>query len=192
MDVGTASKPAGIEPMQAAVWVEVGRVLRPHGLDGALLVSLYGDDPANLLRADRVRLTGSAGEIEFRPGRARRAGAARGGSARVRLWIPGVERREQAEEWAGAVVAIPEAALEPLPEGEFYWRDLLGLSCRTLAGAELGVIEEIWPTGSNDVLVARAAGATHLIPALREVLVRVDRAAGVLWIDPPEGLLEDV
>ena len=86
---------------------------------------------------------------------------------------------------------LPEAALEPLPEGEFYWREILGLRCLTLAGEELGTVEEIWPTGDVDVLVVRQADRTRLIPALAGLMVRVDREAGELWIDPPEGLLED-
>jgi 16S rRNA processing protein RimM len=51
--------------------------------------------------------------------------------------------------------------------------------------------EEIWPTGSNDVLVIRDGTRTRLVPALRSVLVRVDATAGELWIDPPAGLLEE-
>ena len=42
-------------------WVELGRVLRPHGLDGGLLVALHGDDPSNLLSAETIALRSSPG-----------------------------------------------------------------------------------------------------------------------------------
>ncbi len=175
----------------AQEWVEVGRVTRAHGLDGTLFVSLYGEDPGNLLRAETLRLEGRPGSSQISILAAKAAGHQRDGRARVRVRAEGIDRRELAEAWAGARVSIPEAALEPLPEGEFYWREILGLRCLTLAGEELGTVEEIWPTGDVDVLVVRQADRTRLIPALAGLMVRVDREAGELWIDPPEGLLED-
>ncbi len=172
-------------------WIDLGRVIRPHGFDGALLVELYGDDPDNLLCAEVVSLTGEPGTIPFRVRWARSGGEPRQGHARVRIALSGLDSRERAEVWSGAGLSIPEHALKSLPEGEFYWRDLLGLRCRLLDGHELGVVEEIWPGSVNDVLVVRNGGRTRLLPALRRMFVRVDRTAGELWIDPPAGLLEE-
>ncbi len=170
--------------------VELGRIARPHGLDGGLLVVLHGDDPANLIRATELTLVGTPGVITFGVRRSSVAGAQRDGRARVRVWLDGLTRREQAEAWSGAGVAVPETALAPLPEGEYYWRDLIGLRCRLPDGTVLGVVEEIWPTGANDVLVVREGDRTVLVPALDEVLVRVDAPRGELWIEPPAGLLD--
>jgi 16S rRNA processing protein RimM len=180
-----------VQASDPATRVEVARVVRPHGLEGALVLSLYGDDPTNLLRAEAVRLEGAPGAIEFqvRLMRAVRKGR-RGERIQIYARLAALHTRDQAEAWVGAAVSIPASALQPPGEGEYYWRDLLGLACRTLDGRELGVVEEIWPTGSNDVLVVRAAGRETLVPALRDVLARVDLQAGILWIDPPKGLLE--
>jgi len=171
-------------------WVEIGRVSRLHGVDGALLVQLYGDDPENLLQVEGVRLAGKRGVIPFKVLRRERAGTPRGDPALVRLWLAGLDSRSRGELWRGAALSIPETALQPLPQGEFYWRELLGLRCRRMDGEPLGVVEEIWPTDTNDVLVIRDGVRTHLIPALRRVLVRVDRAAGEIQLDwpatPPE------
>jgi 16S rRNA processing protein RimM len=171
-------------------WVELGRVLRAHGLDGTLLVALHGEDAANLIDAPRVLLRGSSGSLEVDVLDVRPIPFARARGARVRARLAGIDSRERAESWGGATLSIPEAALPALPEGEYYWRDLIGLACRTLDGRTLGRIEEIWPTGSNDVLVVRGEGATTLVPALHDVLVRVDLLAGEVCIDPPAGLLE--
>ncbi len=170
--------------------VDLGRVVRPHGFDGTLLIELYGDDPANLLAAEAVTLSGEPGTIPFRVRCAREAGFSQG-HARVRMALNGLDSRERAEAWSGARLLIPEQTLRPLPEGEFYWRELLGLRCRLPDGRDLGVIEEIWPGAQNDVLVVRAGSRTRLVPALHQLLVRLDRAAGELWIDPPAGLLEE-
>lgn len=184
-------EPAPAPPEGGAKDVELGRVQRPHGRDGGLLVVLYGDDPANLLAAPEVLLRGAPGEIPFLRRAAEDAGPSREGHARVRLWLQGITDRARAERWSGARLLIAEHLLERLPEGEFYWRDLIGTRCRLPGGETLGTVCEIWPTGSNDVLVIESQGKTVLVPATEEVLVRLDRAAGELWIDPPTGLLDD-
>lgn len=187
---------ATVEPVRGAFpgsrsWVEVGQVLRAHALEGALLIQLYGDDSENLIGAERVLLAGSPGSVEFPVRRVEPAGSVRSG-VRVRIRLEAIGSRDAALAWVGARVAIPEAALRQLPEGEYYWRDLLGLRCRGEGtGESLGVVEEIWPTGVNDVLVVRAGERTLLVPALRGVIRRVDRARGEIWIELPEGLLED-
>ena len=130
-EIGTAPAPA------AAGWVEVGRVLRPSGRDGALLVGLYGEDVSNLLDAERVRLEGSRGEIPFRIRGVRAAGTGALG-ARARLWLEGLADLKRAAAWRGARVSLPEAALKPLPQGEFYWRQIIGLRARLADGRHLG------------------------------------------------------
>ena len=47
-------------------WVEIGEVVRAHGLDGTVLVQLYGDDPGNLTEVKSVQLRGGPGTVEFR------------------------------------------------------------------------------------------------------------------------------
>jgi 16S rRNA processing protein RimM len=177
----------GVDP---GGWVEVGRVLRPRGLDGSLLVQLHGEEPDNLLDAESLQLSGAPGSIPFSRREAEAAGCSRDGRARVRLWLVGVESRVQADVWTGSRVAIPESALHALPEGEFYWREILGLHARGPEGRVLGVIEEIWPTAGCDLLVIRDGETRLLIPAAGPLLTRVDLRAGEVWLDPPPELLD--
>ncbi len=187
-------EPAPAPPDGGAKDVELGRVQRPHGRDGGLLVVLYGDDPANLLAAPEVLLRGAPGEIPFLRRAAEDAGPSREGHARVRLWLEGITDRTCAERWSGARLLIAEHLLERLPEGEFYWRELIGAACRLPDGTALGTVEEIWPTAGHDVLVVRDGGRTRLLPATDQVLVRLDRLEGGgrgLTVDPPPGSLDD-
>jgi 16S rRNA processing protein RimM len=170
--------------------VELGRIARAHGLDGALLAVLHGEDTANLEAAAEVVLEGPPGSIPFQVLEITPSGQTMDGRPRVRLRLAGLTDREAAEVWKGARISIGEHQLLPLPEGEYYWRDLIGLACRLPDGTELGRIEEIWRTDSNDILVVRGPGGTRLIPALEELLVDVDPGAGHVTIDPPEGLVD--
>jgi 16S rRNA processing protein RimM len=172
-------------------WIEIGRAGRPHGLSGGLEVQLHSDDPSNLLAATEVLLLGDLGTVPFRIARGEPAGKSRGGGMWVHLWLVGLDSRERAEKWRGARLFLRESELRALPEGEFYWRDVIGLRVRLPDGTSIGVVEEIWPTGSNDVLVVRDAGTERLIPALRSVLARFDLQARELWIEPMPGLLDE-
>ncbi len=161
-------------------WVEIGRVRRPHGLGGALLIALYGDDPSNLRAVEEVYLEGRDGGACMKV-----TSIGSGAADRIRVELEGVEGREGAERWKGAKVCIRESQIQPLPEGEFYWREVLGLECHYPDGRPLGTLKEIWTTGSNDVLVLESDGEQLLIPALRGVIQRLDREHGRLILNPP-------
>lgn len=176
---------------EAEAWVEIGEVCRAHGLDGSLLVRLHGDDPVNLIRAGSVRLDRNGCTVDLRLLGVREGGSLRDGRARVRVRLEGITSRGEAGPLSGARLSIPRSALRDLPEGEFYWRELIGLSCSTLDGKRIGRIEEIWPTPANDLLVVREGRRDVLVPAVGEILRQVDLDRGTVWIDPPEGLIED-
>jgi len=181
---GGSASPTGAPG--GAPWVELGRVARVRS-GGRILVDLHSDDPANLLAASRVRLAGDHGDIEFRVASSAPARPGRDGAARAWLDLEGLG---ESRDWLGAGVEIPESDLAPLPMGEYYWRDLIGLACVTTGGERLGEVREIWETGSNDVLVVEGPRGRVLVPALDEVLAEVDPEARVLRVVLPEGLLE--
>ena len=56
----------------------------------------------------------------------------------------------------GADIGVSPEQLPSLPEGEYYWRDLIGCRVVTTKGYELGEVSELMETGSNDVLVVQA------------------------------------
>jgi ribosomal 30S subunit maturation factor RimM len=132
---GRADENAAAPGVAARDWVELGRVLRPHGLDGGLLVALHSDDPANLLDAPTLALRGAPGTIPFEVESSASAGGGPGGRHRVRLHLAGIDSRERAVVWMDAAVLVPPGGIQALPEGEFYWRDLIGLEARSADGA---------------------------------------------------------
>ncbi len=63
--------------------------------------------------------------------------------------------REQAEALVGSEIAIHKDQLKELSKGEYYWRDLIGLSVETIEGERLGEIDWLFDTGSNDVFIVK-------------------------------------
>lgn len=91
--------------------------------------------------------------------------------------VDGIDDRDIAQALVGSEIFIKETALPELPQGDFYWRDLIGMSVRTTQGYDLGVVSEMMETGANDVLVVKAnlndgfGQKERLIPYLLEQVV---------------------
>ena len=108
------------------------------------------------------------------------------GSALISL--EGIATRRQAAPLTGKfLAALPddEAALE---EGEYFHYQLLGMRVRTEDGEELGELQEILETGSNDVYIVRKDGGELLIPATAQVVLEVNVAGGSMMVRLPDGL----
>lgn len=69
-------------------------------------------------------------------------------------------------------------------------KDLDGCRVETETGEVLGVLKDVYPTGSNDVFAVREGEREILIPALKEVVLRIDLAARLIVVKLPPGLRE--
>ena len=158
-------------------YVAVGRVLGPFGLKGELKVQALSDN------ADRFTAKAKlwAGQQPVTVAKAREA------QGHLYLTFKGVPDRESADKFRHALLQIPESELPPLPEGEYYRFQLVGLTVVNRDGALLGTLDEIIETGANDVYrVHPAEGADLLLPALADVIVSTDLAEKRMVVDPPE------
>lgn len=70
--------------------------------------------------------------------------------------INNIDDRDEAQKLVGSEIYANLSVLPELPEGEFYWRDLIGMTVVTTKGYDLGVVEQLLETGANDVLVVKA------------------------------------
>lgn len=108
----------------------------------------------------------------------------------VILHLTGIDTRNQAEALVGLAVEGDRARFPALPDGEYYWFQVLGLPVVNAAdGALLGYLEEIIPTPAHDVYVVRAGEREVLLPAVEDVIIEINLKEGVLRALPPEGLL---
>jgi 16S rRNA processing protein RimM len=97
--------------------------------------------------------------------------------------LEGCNDREQARQLMGATIAVRRAQLGDQGNGDYYWTDLEGLRVVTREGVELGRVDHLMETGSNDVLVVRG-NRERLIPWLPEQVVRsVDLKQGLITVD---------
>lgn len=85
--------------------------------------------------------------------------------------LDGVDDRNQAEALSGCELYIRARQLPRLPDGDYYWSDLIGLEVQTLQAEPLGVIESMLETGADDVMVL-SGDRERLIPFVLDEIVR--------------------
>ena len=96
--------------------------------------------------------------------------------------LEGVSDRSAAEALNGTDIAVLRSELPPSGEGEYYWNDLIGLKVVNTAGVELGTVGSLLQTGADDVLVVQGE-RERLIPFVKQVVLDVDKAAGVIRVE---------
>lgn len=167
-----------------APFLEAGRIVGTHGVRGELRVEPW---------CDSARFLQGFSEFYWENGKEKvRAVSARPHKNLLLLKLEGVDTVEQGDALRGRVLYIARADAR-LPEGRYFVQDLIGLSAVDAdTGVLYGKVTDVFPTGSNDVYqVTDAAGKNYLVPAIRDVVVRVDLEGEKLELRPMEGIFDD-
>jgi 16S rRNA processing protein RimM len=165
--------------------VQIGHVIRPHGVTGLLRIVSYAQSKETFLKAGSVYIAKANGNLEEHT-----VVSIRERGSQYLLKVSGVESVEQADKLRGAEIFIGKESLGEKQEGDFYHHELLGLGVYLDTGRYLGVLKGIFPTGSNDVYVVEDQGKEYLIPAIYEVIKEVDLSEGRMVISAMKGLLD--
>jgi 16S rRNA processing protein RimM len=146
-------------------------VLGAKGLAGAFRVEPLTD------RRDRL----DVGALLFLDGDAEpmRVTAREGGGRVPVLSLEGVTDRAAAEALAGRFL---EVEAEPLPDGSWYWHQLVGLRVADESGTPLGSVVEVFRAGENEVYRIEGPQGELLLPAIHDVVRTVDVGAGTMTV----------
>jgi 16S rRNA processing protein RimM len=158
----------------------IGRVLGAHGVKGEVQVEILTDFPE---RFDVLKMVYVGEELD--PAAVEGCRRRRG---KALLKLEGCDTRDDARKLCGQSVQVPVDQAVPLGEDEYYLHEIEGLEVRTTEGKHLGHVVEVIETGSNDVYVVRNGRQEILIPALSDVVTKVDLEAGLIEVQLPEGL----
>jgi 16S rRNA processing protein RimM len=165
----------------------VGRVLRPHGLRGELVIEILSDAPERFAPGAAV----AAGDPDSGgPLRPLEVSAARLHQGRMLVRFAGVEDRDAAEPLRGNLLSIPLEAARELGRDEFWRHQLVGLRVVDAEGNERGVVDDVLPGAAHDLLqVRRPDGVDVLVPVVA-ALVTVELEAGRVVVQAIPGLLD--
>jgi 16S rRNA processing protein RimM len=168
--------------------VAVGRVLRPHGLKGEVVVEVLSDVPG---RFDPGRRLFAPRDPE--PARALVVAASQPHKSGARVRFQGVEDCDAAEALRGLSLEVERSAVPAAEPGTYYYYELLG--CRCYDGdRDLGEVVDLVEDGGGLLLIVRIVAADGEqrvpVPFVESFLREVDVARGRIVLDLPPGLLE--
>jgi 16S rRNA processing protein RimM len=177
--------------------VLVGRIVRPHGVRGELVVEALSDRPERLAPGSELAVTGADPDAPppAAPGgepapAALRVAASRPHRGRLLVEFEGIADRAAAETLRGLGLAVARAAVPPAPDGSWYHFQLLGCRCRDRAAGDLGAVVDLVEDGGGVLLVVDDGRRRLPVPFVAAFLRRVDPAAGVIEVELPPGLVE--
>ena len=171
--------------MKADTMVTVGRIVRPHGLKGAVVVEPTSDFAAERFKAGSVLQWQRLGQpvpvtvVESRDF-----------NGRFVVRLEGVTTISEAETLRGLNLEVPEDARHQLKTGAYYMDQLEGCEVVTSAGEIVGHVSSVDSTIGTPVLVVRSEAGEVLVPLAEEICRVVDPAGKRIVIDPPAGLIE--
>lgn len=165
-------------------YLAIGRVVKAHGVRGEISVAVLTDFPERFDTTERVYL-GNEFEAE-----AYQLKKFRWHKKNVLLTLDGIDDRDQAERLRGLFVQIPIEDVAPLPEGDFYVYELIGLQIVSTDNQVLGTLINILETGANDVYVVETPNKSQiLLPAIPDVVREIDADAGKITVELIDGLI---
>jgi 16S rRNA processing protein RimM len=159
--------------------IVIGRVQKPFGVRGEIRIQAYTETfeafkKSEWLEIKEIRMT--IKQIRIQKGS-------------VFVLFEGIDAPEEAAKLSGQLVHTLAQNLPPKEEDEYYWYELIGMDVFTNSGQYLGRVNEIIPTGANDVIVVTGDYGEILLPFIDQVVLETDLAGKRMLVDPMEGMI---
>jgi len=169
--------------------LRVGRLVKAHGLKGALKLELYTDSPDQRFRAGQ-ELELQVPETSEWFGKTVKVAELRFYNQSPVLFLEGIQDRSQAETLVKAILLI-ETDLGQLPEDPEAWYDhqLVGLTA-LVGGEVVGKVIRVDHLPAQDLLAIETSNGEVLVPFVKQIVPSVDIQKGQVVLTPPSGLFE--
>lgn len=166
-------------------YLEAGKIVNTHGLRGEVKIVPWTDSPETFEDIEYIYVKKKTGE--------------------ERLDIIGLKYQknnlivkfkqvptiEEAEKLKNLTVYIDRDMLGDLPEGVYYVADLIGLKVVNIDGEEIGILIDIFNTGSNDIYEVKRDGKKNLLLPKIDDVITVELENERIVVRIPEGLDEE-
>lgn len=163
----------------------VGRIARPHGLRGQVIVNPETDFPEDRFAVGSTLFVNREGRVD-----ALTVTTSRMHQGRPVIGLDGVGDVDEAQALAGLEFRVPIEGLTALPAGTYYRHDLVGCAVVDAGGASIGTVSAVEGDAGNTRLVVGSERGEVLIPLALDICTSIDPAGKQIVIAPPEGLLD--
>jgi 16S rRNA processing protein RimM len=169
--------------------LRVGRLVKAHGLKGAIKLELYTDSPDQRFKPGQV-LELQVPETSEWFGKTVTVSELRFYNQAPVLFLEGVDDRSKAETLIKAILLI-ETDLDQLPEEPEAWYDHQLVGLKAMVGQEqVGVVSRVDHLPVQDLLAIETPNGEVLVPFVKQIVPEVDVKAGRVILTPPDGLFE--
>ena len=166
-------------------YFKIGIITSSHGVRGEMKVFPTTDDTRRFKKCREVYIEDKTGlvmcEVE----------SARVSPDKVLLKLKGIDTPEEAVKLRQRGIFVDREHAVKLSKDEYFIADLIGLEVRNEDRDRIGVIEEVLPTGANDVYqIAMDDGRELLLPAIKDCILEVNVEQGFMRVHVLDGLLD--
>ena len=165
--------------------LEIGQIVNTFGIKGEVKVKPFTDDIKRFDKLKKINIEQKNSKKEYEIENIKYH------KDMVILKLKGIDQIEQAELLRNSYLKIDRNEEEPLEENTYYIVDLLGLSVYTEEDVLLGILDDIYNTGSNDIYVVKdELGKQTLLPAIQDVIKKIDIENQKIIVHLMKGLLD--
>jgi 16S rRNA processing protein RimM len=163
----------------------VGRILRPHGIRGAVVIGVESDWPERFSEGASLLLETAPGKYQDVT-----VESANPHKGNMLVFLSGVAGREEAEELKGRYLLVRACDAAPLADGEFWAHELIGMLVIEEDGRPLGEVENVLCQPAQDLLTVRGSGGEeYQVPFVKEFVMCVDSAGRTITVKVIEGMV---
>ena len=164
--------------------VPLGEIVATHGLDGWLKLNPFNPNSETLVPGMEVCLEQAGGRTPYE------LQAIKPHKKQFLIKLRDVNHIDAAQPCVGSVLLVDEAALGALEPGHYYQYQVIGFVVVDRHGVTVGTVTALMSTPGGELYVVQGKEKEYLIPAVREIVERVDFTERKIIIDPPDGLLD--
>ena len=166
-------------------YFKIGIITSSHGVRGEMKVFPTTDDTRRFKKCREVYIEDKTGLVMYE------VESARVSPDKVLLKLKGIDTPEEAVKLRQRGIFVDREHAVKLSKDEYFIADLIGLQVRNEDGDRIGVIEEVLPTGANDVYqIAMDDGRELLLPAIKDCILEVNVEQGFMRVHVLDGLLD--
>ena len=159
--------PGSLSQQSEPEYLVVGKLRRPHGFKGEILMDVVTDFPERLSKNKKVFI-GNSYEI-------RRIENTRTINNGILILFEGIKDEKEAGKFRNQLVYVASNEIPKLPDGRYYFHQLIGLEVIDENNNHIGLLDEILETGANDVyIVKNQNGEEILLPAIDSVILDIN------------------
>ena len=166
-------------------YFKIGIITSSHGVRGEMKVFPTTDDTRRFKKCKEVYVEDKTGLVMYE------VESARVSPDKVLLKLKGIDAPEEAVKLRQRGIFVDREHAVKLSKDEYFIADLIGLEVRNEDGDRIGVIEEVLPTGANDVYqIAMDDKRELLLPAIKDCILEVNVEQGFMRVHVLDGLLD--